>query len=537
MSGAVPTDVRSPRSLSSEVVGYVDGATLQRGFVRAFAQACDDGVPAVLRNSMRAYRVGERKILLDDRTVRRERLGRELRGARQKFTNQLRAIEGEDDERLRDALLARARKSSQEIQVLERELAELEALPDAPPAAQFETGTDVLLSALTSLAESFRWSLEEHDAFRKIVPTLRMQRLADGTWQAQTSAWLPVEDGAAELSDITWSAAPPGIGVASMRGARLSSSTSSDVLSASGLRTALEQQTGVAPEAVRLLTVAPFPQLAHLVLHARTGSRLPDWVGKEWREPAFVAHIAAVYGAAPGTWHGRRHFGRRMPRAQAVVDCTADAGRLTLAGYRQVVPGVDANEMWVFARRVQMGVIPRGPVVDRVVEPDGSWALVNRVCRCGNPATIVLHAPEVTGSLMCECGLVMDAEPGSTADGVRFPGEYRDLRVPREHWMRDLRRTSGMRNDELTEVSGRQASILRALLEDPARTWLCKELAPYTGMSHQTCQWNLHQLRRREFVRSAGRPARFELVDIDDTRAVLARSWRRQNSPSADDEQ
>ncbi len=213
-----------------------------------------------------------------------------------------------------------------------------------------------------------------------------------------------------------------------------------------------------------------------------------------------------------------------------VVDCAADAGRLTLAGYREVMPGVDANEMWVFARAQTVSGRIRGAVVDKYVDESGTWALVNRRCRCGLPALVVAHAPEIPGSLLCECGLAVDAEDGSTAAGLRFPAPYLAMRVSRTHWMQDLRRTNGSRDDEVCEVSPRQEQILRLMLGDPTRDWTCAELAAGTGVGTQTCQWNLAQLHRREFVERQGRPARYRPVHPEDIERVLARSWRRRST-------
>jgi DNA-binding IclR family transcriptional regulator len=70
------------------------------------------------------------------------------------------------------------------------------------------------------------------------------------------------------------------------------------------------------------------------------------------------------------------------------------------------------------------------------------------------------------------------------------------------------------------------------LLDHPENSLSCAELALSSGVNRQTCQWNIHQLRRRQFVTGSGSPARFALVDATDTEQALARSWRRR-PPSA----
>jgi len=514
-----------------EAVGYVDEMALAQGFVRAFARACANGIPARLRENVRAYRMDGGTHVVDERSIAHDRKTRELRSVRQRYTNALTGAENATSDAVITAMMRRADELATLLSNLERELSDLDAAPSAPAAPTFEAATDVLLAALANLASARRWTPEEAAAWRIIVPSLQLERRTDGVWQATASVRLPVKDGVAELGPIHWAVPAPGVGPASMR-TRVMTSSRSSGLGSGALRRALEVDAGLAPQAARLLVAAPFPELAHLVLHAKVGRDLPDWVDQQWRDPRFIAHLVAVYGVAPEDWGGPTLYGRRMPRAQAVVDCTADAGRLTLGKYRQVLPGVDANEMWVFSRTEVVSGRERGAVVDKRVADDGTWFLVNRLCRCGQPALVVARAPEIPGSLLCECGLAVDAAPGSTADGVRFPDPYLRARVPREYWMRDMRRTNGLRQDELSEVSPRQAQILQVLLDHPENSLSCAELALSSGMDRQTCQWNIHQLRRRQFVTGSGSPARFALVDATDTEQVLARSWRRR-PPSA----
>ncbi|WP_182111677.1 recombinase family protein [Actinotalea sp. JY-7876] len=516
---------RPVRPAPSVTLAYVDEASMMRGFVRAFAEACASGVPVELRENVRAYRLEDRSHLIDERSLARERLLRELHTARLRLSNAKRSSLDATSETLRAQYVAFADAYAVEVEDLDRELCDLDQQPAGGPPPTFESATDVLLAAMATLVRGTRLTPEEHAALRILVPDVRLARDPHGAWTAEATVRMPVADGVAELGPIQWQVARSGVGVPSMRAARRAAPQTAE--SRAEARYRLEHDAGIAPEAARLLTAAPFPELAQLVLHARTGRALPAWLDEPWREPKFMAHVAATYGANPSSWTGPSLYGRRLPRAQAVVDCTATAGRLTLAGYRDVMPGVDANEMWVFARWHQDASRRRGPVVNREIAADGTWSLTNRFCRCGKAALFVVHAPEITGSLMCECGLTVDADPGSTADGVRFPDAYRTLRVTRDQWMLDLRRTCGPLHDELSEVSVRQASILQTMRSDVRRDWRAVDLAPVCGMSAQTCQWNLNQLRRREFVRSTGRPARFELVAPEDVATVLARSWRR----------
>jgi hypothetical protein len=509
-----------------EVVGFVDERALAIGFVRAFEQACRDGVPVQLRADVRAYRGSTGVQVVDTTASVRARLIAEIAENERVRDNVLAAVASARSPQMVSTFVASAEKADALVVRLRGELAALqESVAQVHDPGSFETPTAILTDAMRGLLASPRMTRAEADAFRRIVTDMRLEPVADG-WRAQAYVRMLVAQGLAVLGPIVWEVAAERVGVGAMRANARDRAL--PVLDPPETTEAmLVHDAHITRRAAHVLAGAPSPELAQLVLHKLAGTPLPDWIGPQWRHPAFVQHVVNRYADPDFQWS--RAYGRLSMSAQARVDAVAAAGRLTLVGFRHRYPGVNGPQLFLTPTaksRIPGMFDDRDPVVVEATE-DGTRYVRSVVCSCGRNATTLVRGPEIPGGLLCECGVAPFAEPGTPAAEVVFPPEYQLLRVSPETADRAMRRRYGRRGDPLTAIAPMEKTVLRALLRDSARGWSASEVAETCDVTRRTVLMTLRRLTRREFVHYDKRLGLFAVTDVDDALAVLERRSNR----------
>jgi hypothetical protein len=507
-----------------EVVTYLPMQPMQEQFARALARAVEQGVPVELRADIREYDAQGKTFVVDARTAARNRLEKELHKAQRRKQNaHLSTLDAETDEDRRVFRQDLSRYSHQ-VQSLTEQLMALDTGGADGHMDSFEAPVAPLLAALATVSSVTRMSPDEAAAFHVLVPHVRMTRESSGAWIAEAAVRLVVADGVAEIGPIRWRAGAAGLGVAGMRDAL--GARGSDARPTLGdLRHRLDQTGQIGAAAATLLLQCPFPELVHVVLQGLAGEPFPTWVGPQWRQPRFVAHVTSTYvamGDAPSTRLTR--YGKRYARAQAIVDCAADVGELTLERARAVLPGFESEDL-----RVPTGIdtlqFPFA-LVTRSVTAGGVQCVVNRTCSCGRIALVVINVPEIPGALLCGCGLAADAEPGSSAHGVRFPDGYVQLRVRRDQWMDVLRQSRGFSTDDRATVTPLQRQVLTQLIARPGSA--VTDLVHLLGNGRSAVAFVLAALTRRGFVnRTDDFAPRYTVIDPELAREVMARKLSR----------
>lgn len=505
-----------------EVIGFVDQRELARGLVRGLANACRVGVPVELRAGVRAYEGETGPHLVDEAAGARVRLQADIDANQRRRDNALKAIDTAHSESIVTQLVGVAERAEVAVVRLTRQLAELADVEHlASGAAAFDASTDILLEAMRRLLHTPRLTRQEHDSFRRVVSSLRLRPIADG-WQVEAYVRVLVADGLAVLGPISWHVTRDRVGVGAMRLA-VRGSAQPEHESVAKIESRLVREAKVTKLAAHVLIGAPFPELAQLVLHDRTGTPLPEWVSAEWREPAFVRHVVSVYTNPGFEWS--RSYGRLSITGQALIDCTAAHGRLTLADFREMYPGGMASDLWRITEesyRDDRSFARRAPLrLGR--DADGARCLELVTCRCGLPATTLVRGPEIPGDLLCTCGLAAHAAPGTSAWQVVFPEAYQRLRVGAATGTQAMRRRFGRRGDELTSLTPKEKVVLASMVTQPRKHWSIDEVATACKIPHKSAALNLGRLSRRDFVTSDPEAEWFVIVDVEDAQTVLTR--------------
>jgi len=494
------------------VVAYLDSTQLLGGFVRALADACRSGLPVALRlgsgyvSTSHGVIDGLRNaaVLLQEEATRARRRADKARAL---------AVTSESQEES-DGYAAEAARWTRAAREAEQRLASVTDTVEERPPATFASDISVLRAALGRLATAEeRFTRDEYNAFRTVVPDLRLSAQADGSWLASAVVRLPVEGGIAELGPVTWIVEDRGRGTSSAKQALHRPGIPAQVTPE--LRHRLESLDQLTWQAAKTAANAPFAELPWILLHMLAGEQLPDWVGAPWRDPAFMAHIAATYADPQFAWLGRGQYLRTSPIRQAIVDMAADGDGVTLEELRSVVPWARPSTMWQERREPREMIRAWGPVYERVEATSTRDRHAKAVqCWCGALATTVVRVPEVVGDLLCPRGHAPLAPTGLQRTVV-FPEAYQILRVPRERWMRMLATPRVVRHSAPRAPRPSICQLLALLEGHPeGRTSadLAEQLGRTTGSVHNT----LNGLAKKGLVRrTATRPCQWLLVEGD----------------------
>lgn len=444
-------DGRSTKSLIGrnaadvQIVGYADLEGVLTGMADAVTAAIGDGVPVRMLPGHDVFGTGAFSVAVDVRSEQLRTLEASIASARKEAdaaTNLAVEHGSIGNDLMRDRYNEAATRRSADLQRLQQAYEQLAAEPvEAAADKPFDVRADIWVKAIHRLKTcGGRLTQEEKVAFQAIVPDFRME-LIDDMWWGVATIRLNTLDGVAELGPIKWKVSAPG---RSTRFALNSKAAATgETRTRQGVLVDLLATGRITKHAAQVVCNAPLPQLRQVLLHELCGEPWPDWVGDQWREPAFVNWIVNVYTTQDWHWAKNGKFGSTLLYRQYAVWILAGAGPLTwnelqarmrnrgIPASQFCRPHADKN---VDARATQPSLKYTGQFA-----PTGEQLISCIECECGQLATIVARAPEVLSDLLCDCGRA----PGGTALGMpedlRFPEEYRQMRIDLETCERDVK--------------------------------------------------------------------------------------------------
>jgi hypothetical protein len=499
-AGRSSTSSITADSTEGQTVAYFTFDELHIGLARGAAAAVRSGVPAKVLAGQSMF-VGTDAPVAPPDTLALRRLALEDR-AEAAHLRARRALESflsaQDDEK------AKEYKSIENNALADRrealvELADLEKPPLPRPVAPFDALTNIIVPALSRVATcQGDFTVKESHALDQVIPDYRLQRRSDGLYWGTATVLLNTADGVAELGGFDFKAGVGGRGTALLRG-QLDNSHLHNEGSRAFLRSTLEE-AGVTAGAALTLVNAPLPQLAFAVLHGLVQHEWPDWVSEEWRQPAFVRWVTAVYSDRAFSWLGRGRYLDSAPFRQATLWFASEfGGPFSIADLRTKVP---VDRLALLAHLTQVRKTPHGktsPWYPSLVDVtsakrfyESSLASAIR-CECGAVADHALRAPEVPRALLCDCGQMPDAKEFHMADDVRFPSDYARLKMTFEVAVGVVREQLAARTNAW---NGRTKDIilLGPILEDGATQ---RQIAAAVGGSHASMWQPLETLVQR----------------------------------------
>lgn len=413
------------------LLGYVDAQAFTDGFISALLHALRTQIPARHLAGQSVFQGGHIVANLEaakHRSVELLAAAREAHRLAGRAEDLVIRAETTEEE---NAYRARAATYRAENKRLTR-AAEAAAASAAPRAAQgpFDAYTHVLVPALSQLAASDnRVDQQEFQALATIVRDLRVEH-REGSWWGSAVVRVNTTspdriDGVSELGPIEWRASgKPNHHAVHTPSARLTRPDATATLSLQ-----LEATGKLTARAIRLIVHSRHAEVPYAVLHALAGTPFPAFVGAEWREAPFVAHLAATY-QKPDEWLGGRALKTYSAVRQAVLYYAEDRVEFTL--------GEAIDELWlptVWAVAEQIGikhVAEKSSIrrAQRLVEVISSGRISESTivrairCRCGRNATVAVRLPEVPAELLCVCGLMPHWEHHGVQPEVRFPAAY-----------------------------------------------------------------------------------------------------------------
>ena len=539
--------VVDPRS-DPETLGHLDGRLLLSGFARAAAQACREGLPVRrLPDSASLYQLtGRLSTAAASAHARRELLETRLADLDERI-KRARAIvlSTSDLEKITDYSAEEDRLRAHRRAVaaqLERVLDTDEAAPLVGP---FRTYNEVVATALSNLAAGPKKVTQaQYEALRTVMPQLSLHRDDHGIWYASATLRLGTTDETVvEVGPIRWRVGAAGRGTTAIADR---SFTFNEREPRAVLATRLTEAGTLTRNALHALLNALFPELPYVVLHGMSGHPFPDWVGPEWRRPAFVAWVTARYTDPGFRWATLGRYTTFSPERQLLAHLCAQHDHVDPALLRHHCPSpLDFRRLaatmkargaipdWEPAVRYEpvhaapgdMSPTGNGPRSSRARRaattrsgPGGRapHAYTGIRCECGNIARVVARVPEVPRSLLCECGRMPDAQRHGMPDEVRFPAEY--TRV----LMLSMERCQVLIEDKLIRSPQTPSTVLVAMMrhvQDIEAGLSVRELSEVTGLSQKQVRPVMYRLAARGFVTKPPPGGRWSVVNVEGLRA------------------
>lgn len=517
-AGRSVTSAVTADSSDMQILAYFDTAKAMQVLCEAAAAALRTGVPLHLRPNQAVFASEDVHLVVDTVAQQIESWERREADAEKlvRRATKMSMDPDNDDEEEAKQYQKEARKHRAEARLAREQLAALRK--PAPPQPEreereFDVVTDVWVKAFGNVANAGQLPRKQVAALRTVMPAWWMEFDA-GVWWVCAYIRVNTTDGAAELGPIRGRYGRQGHGMGSVTASIDSPAT--DAASRRLLRHQLIASKQVNRAAAQTVMTAPFPQLAHVLAHTVCGVPFPPWVGPQWREPAFVAWIAAVYTDPAFVWLGNGKWGRTSPLRQLCADLAAKRGEVTFGEVDAVVGGSMSQRVLGLWRLLGgnirawhasvRAIITSGPVKDRSFGP---WT-----CQvCGGHDVIATRIPEVPSDVLCTCGAIVNGGNHGVPAGVVFPDEYQQLRLSASEALEACREQLGGVNS----LQPRDLHILvqSELLESGATA---EELGAATGAmtraGYARTSGNFQRLFAAHLIADDGaRPARWTYTD------------------------
>lgn len=461
--------VRSPITADSsdaQIVGYPDQQKFLRGLADALSHALRTGVAVAMQPSQNLFVDGSSHNLTDSHDQRvsswESILEEAGRAARRAKSLAMTAVDEEEAEEWSCELRKHRNRSREARAELDR-LRDSSARTTHTPAVAFDALTDIWLRALTNIGTTPRFPQEQKQAFDTVVPHLGLVPVR-GVWWGFAVVRINTTEGMAELGPIWWRYGRMGGGIGTR--AATMNVPATDKASRRHLRHKLVRSGRITPAAAMTAMSAPFPQLPQVLLHALCGEPLPSWVGPQWRDPIFMQWVVDVYTDEEWAWLGNGKWGRTSALRQFCADQAAAHGEVSISNLERIVGGGLVKTLRMLSTRGRESKMrPHGESARWFEGLSGIYR--DRVCRpyvcdaCGGTSMIAVRVPEVTTDLLCECGAMAGRSTGAPVpEGLRFPDEYRQLRIPADEALEEVRETYG-------GLNGLAPSMRQLLLTSP----------------------------------------------------------------------
>lgn len=428
--------VVSPDSVDGQLVAYFNADKFLEGFATAAIDAFRTSLPARHLPGQTTFKSTHMHATIDVREQQITSLKAMSDDAHRRAKRAMAfALDAPTEEEAED-WQRESRKARHELEQFEQSLRELEAAPThVDPDAGFDVLTDVFVRAFVRLARSGnKVAQEDFVALKTLLPDFDI-RYRNGRWCASTSIRVNTSEGVADLGPIEWLVPTNGRGVASLR-MNVDDGRSTGAGSRNHLRWRLQEEAGLRDAAAQVLVNAPFKELPYVVLHHRIAEPYPEWVGDDWREPAFGAWVTKVYADPEFTWLGMGKYAQTSPLRQAVASYAESREKFRLI---DVLNDLPISEMLTVHRvtrtwQENKSARPWSATIE-IIEyrrggAPGASIAAGVDCVCGRKAAIVARVPEVPADLLCECLRMPNAAAHGLDEDMLFPAAYRKLRIP-----------------------------------------------------------------------------------------------------------
>ncbi|CAM3734154.1 hypothetical protein [Nocardioides zeicaulis] len=469
------------RSLDKrEVLGVFPDQDVFPTFARAAATAFREGVPAHMMAATTMSTLGRPMPSLDMHKAALENAEHDVEVATSAMKVAVRRELEEKDPTLQQAYREQAQAASKRVEAAKARADELREKTRHRPIDQpsFRTNGELVLGAFHRLMTcNGRVTQGEKSALDEIFPDFSATQAADGQWWATATIRMAAGHGTVEVGPITWC-----IGRGGHRPSKhYRKNRGLERDAPRWLRNALLDTGQVNDEAIRVLITSQFRALPYVILAGLGGHPFPTWVGPQWREPAFVKWMVAVYTDPKFAWD-KSHFRVSVERQFAVH----------LVNEREQISWHDWHELVPLAgpARLHNSAVPSKHTTRNSDVWHPSIALARdesggRIrgkyepipCVCGATVTAATRTPDVPGDALCgTCRRPAKVEGLNVPGDLRFPQDYIDATPSMEECVAELQRVSDKRkallppthavvltSDRLAEGSATVIDIERSL--------------------------------------------------------------------------
>lgn len=469
-----------------------------RNMVRAIAHAIRTGVPVDLLHDTSMSKQVLRRLNPDTLQIAIGQAERARQKAEMTVARAASEVLATEDETLRAQYRAQAELAATKLREAQAKVDELRArvLVAAQPVEEFETNVEVMMATLQRLLTCQNTVTQaEYLALKTFLRRLRIDRADDGQWWGETHLHFATETGVVEFGPIRFNLGDGGAAA----GLLMDSTLDVELHHPNWIELELTKTGKLNPAAVRTLRLHQFKQVAYVVLDALDAHPLPDWVGEQWRDPAYTAWVVNHYTDPDFNWD--RSAAKVSIERQFIVHLVNRHGSASLTEYALHSPPRTPQAFSLVSKAAKWGNNVRSwqpsiqPVDSRRTKARRYEPLL---CACGLPLRTVARFAEVLTDMLCDCRRMAGVVPAGVQipDDLRFPDEYLAAAPGWEACLAELRRKAevGARG-----LRGRTEKVLvcNALREGGH---IAKDIAASAGVSVSAASEELRMLKSYGFV-------------------------------------